>query len=205
MSMFRLLHRGSRRYPFRGHGSQIDALCTFSTSGKPRSDPNGVPNRKTTAVVRSEAEKSVVKVDSNEAEEDSIKKKNVKSASFASKAASTLKSIAITTVNVIRNPRRTWNHIKAEANHYYVGSKLLWVEIKLATQIINRVLAGHGMTRRERNQLVRTTMDVFRVVPLSIFVIVPFMELLLPFALKLFPNMLPSTFQVRFAIELLLS
>lgn len=37
-------------------------------------------------------------------------------------------------------------------------------------------------------------MDMFRLVPFLIFVIVPFMELLLPVALKLFPNMLPSTF-----------
>ena len=46
-----------------------------------------------------------------------------------------------------------------------------------------------------RMQLIRTTMDIFRIVPLAIFVIVPFMEFLLPVALKLFPNMLPSTFQ----------
>lgn len=31
--------------------------------------------------------------------------------------------------------------------------------------------------------------------PFSVFVIVPFAELLLPVALKLFPNMLPSTFE----------
>ncbi len=30
---------------------------------------------------------------------------------------------------------------------------------------------------------------------MSIFVLVPFLEFALPFALKLFPNMLPSTFQ----------
>ena len=36
---------------------------------------------------------------------------------------------------------------------------------------------------------------MFRLVPMSIFVLVPFMEFALPFALKLFPNMLPSTFQ----------
>ena len=48
---------------------------------------------------------------------------------------------------------------------------------------------------RERKQLIRTTMDIFRLVPFAIFVIVPFMEFLLPFALRLFPNMLPSTFK----------
>jgi LETM1 and EF-hand domain-containing protein 1, mitochondrial len=46
-------------------------------------------------------------------------------------------------------------------------------------------------------QLVRTTSDLFRLVPFSVFVIVPFMELLLPVALKLFPGMLPSTFTTK--------
>lgn len=43
--------------------------------------------------------------------------------------------------------------------------------------------------------MVRTTSDLFRLVPFSVFVIVPFMEFLLPVALKLFPGMLPSTFE----------
>jgi len=45
------------------------------------------------------------------------------------------------------------------------------------------------------SQLLRTTTDLFRLVPMSMFVLIPFMELALPFALKIFPNMLPSTFQ----------
>lgn len=77
-----------------------------------------------------------------------------------------------------------------------MGTKLLWSDTKTAWQILKRVLQGHSMTRRERLQLIRTTMDIFRLVPFAVFVIVPFMELLLPFALKLFPNMLPSTYQV---------
>jgi LETM1 and EF-hand domain-containing protein 1 len=36
---------------------------------------------------------------------------------------------------------------------------------------------------------------MFRLVPFAVVVIVPFMELLLPVLLKLFPTMLPSTFQ----------
>ena len=44
------------------------------------------------------------------------------------------------------------------------------------------------------SQLVRTAKDLFRLIPFSIFIIVPFMELLLPVALKLFPEMLPSTY-----------
>ena len=45
--------------------------------------------------------------------------------------------------------------------------------------------------RRERRQLTRTTADVFRLVPFAVFVLVPFMELLLPVALKLFPTCCP--------------
>jgi hypothetical protein len=89
-----------------------------------------------------------------------------------------------------------WQSVKDEAHHYWVGSKLLWAEIKTTNEILGRVLQGHYMTRRERLQLIRTTMDLLRLVPFSVFIIVPFMELLLPLAIKLFPNMLPSTFEV---------
>ncbi|KAJ9086230.1 LETM1 domain-containing protein ylh47 [Entomophthora muscae] len=45
-------------------------------------------------------------------------------------------------------------------------------------------------------------MDIFRLVPFLVFVIIPFMELLLPVAIKLFPNMLPSTFESKDQTEL---
>lgn len=114
---------------------------------------------------------------------------------------STLKGIVLSTKDAVMNPRATWQHIKKEIHHYWVGSKLLWSEIKITWKILQRVLYGHEMTRRERRQLVRTTTDMFRLVPFAVFVIVPFMEFLLPFALKLFPNMLPSTFQDSLAKE----
>jgi LETM1 and EF-hand domain-containing protein 1, mitochondrial len=43
--------------------------------------------------------------------------------------------------------------------------------------------------------LKRTVQDLGRLIPFSVFVIVPFAELLLPVALKLFPNLLPSTYE----------
>lgn len=49
----------------------------------------------------------------------------------------------------------------------------------------------------DHSQLRRTTSDILRLVPFAVFVIVPFMELLLPVALKLFPNMLPSTYESK--------
>lgn len=105
--------------------------------------------------------------------------------------------VAISTVDMVKNPKETWKMIKDTAHHYWYGTKLLWTEIKMAYQIVKRLLQGSDMTRRERLQLIRTTMDLFRLVPFAIFVIVPFMEFLLPFALRIFPNMLPSTFQVN--------
>eukprot|EP01116_Phalansterium_solitarium_P023538 TRINITY_DN829_c0_g1_i2.p1 TRINITY_DN829_c0_g1~~TRINITY_DN829_c0_g1_i2.p1 ORF type:complete len:704 (+),score=339.20 TRINITY_DN829_c0_g1_i2:189-2300(+) len=91
--------------------------------------------------------------------------------------------------------------IKEGAQHYWLGTKLLYVEIRTTISIVNRLTQGHTMTRRERRQLIRTTSDLLRVIPFSIFVIVPFMEFLLPVALKLFPNMLPSTFEDKLKAE----
>ncbi|RKP20655.1 LETM1-domain-containing protein [Rozella allomycis CSF55] len=85
--------------------------------------------------------------------------------------------------------------IKDEALHYWHGSKLLVAEIKISFKLMWKMRKGESLTRREYRQLIRTSGDLFRLIPFSVFVIVPFLELLLPVALKLFPNMLPSTFE----------
>jgi hypothetical protein len=82
-----------------------------------------------------------------------------------------------------------------EIHHYWVGFKLLWAEIQTARMLVGRTLQGSSLTRRERKQLLRTISDLFRMLPFSVFIIIPFMEFALPIALRLFPNMLPSTFQ----------
>lgn len=46
-------------------------------------------------------------------------------------------------------------------------------------------------------QFLRICADLFRLVPFLVFVVVPFMEFLLPVVVKLFPNMLPSTFETQ--------
>ncbi|KAM0792543.1 hypothetical protein ACM66B_005211 [Microbotryomycetes sp. NB124-2] len=97
--------------------------------------------------------------------------------------------------------QRIWANIKKEAQHYWHGTKLLGKEIRISARIQGRLLAGKKLTRRERRQLKRTTQDLLRLIPFSVFLIVPFMELLLPVALKLFPNMLPSTFTDKFKEE----
>ncbi|RDX62462.1 Mitochondrial proton/calcium exchanger protein, partial [Mucuna pruriens] len=79
--------------------------------------------------------------------------------------------------------------------HYWLGSKLLWADVRISSRLLLKLAGGKSLSRRERQQLTRTTADIFRLVPFAVFVIVPFMEFLLPVFLKLFPNMLPSTFQ----------
>ncbi|CAK7565928.1 MAG: LETM1 domain-containing protein ylh47 [Sporothrix epigloea] len=85
--------------------------------------------------------------------------------------------------------------IKKEVQHYWDGTKLLATEVKISTRLAVKMAAGYELTRRENRQLQRTVQDLGRLVPFSVFVIVPFAELLLPIALRLFPNLLPSTYE----------
>ncbi|KFP59676.1 hypothetical protein N322_00255, partial [Cariama cristata] len=87
--------------------------------------------------------------------------------------------------------------IADEVKHYYNGFHLLWIDTKVAARMVWRLLHGQVLTRRERRRLLRTCADLFRLVPFLVFVIVPFMEFLLPVFLKLFPEMLPSTFETE--------
>ena len=90
--------------------------------------------------------------------------------------------------------QRIWARVKKEVRHYVDGTKLLYAEIKVAWGLTLQVLNGHELNRRERKQLTRTSADILRLVPFLVIVIVPFMEFALPVLLKLFPNMLPSTY-----------
>ncbi|OSX64799.1 hypothetical protein POSPLADRAFT_1178344 [Postia placenta MAD-698-R-SB12] len=96
---------------------------------------------------------------------------------------------------------RVWKKVKHEAQHYWHGSKLLGAEVRISSRLLWKILHGESLTRRERRQLKRTTQDILRLIPFAVFVIVPFMELLIPLCLKLFPNMLPSTFEDKFAAQ----
>ncbi|KAJ6734015.1 hypothetical protein OIU74_005749 [Salix koriyanagi] len=89
-----------------------------------------------------------------------------------------------------------WKHeIRSTLQHYWLGFKLLWADARISSRLLLKLAGGKSLSRRERQQLTRTTADIFRLVPFAVFIVVPFMEFLLPVFLKLFPNMLPSTFQ----------
>ncbi|XP_075063138.1 LETM1 domain-containing protein LETM2, mitochondrial [Mixophyes fleayi] len=84
-----------------------------------------------------------------------------------------------------------------EIKHFYHGFRLLWIDTTVAARMVWRLLHGQVLSRRERRRLMRTCADLFRLLPFMVFVIVPFMEFLLPVFLKLFPEMLPSTFETE--------
>ncbi|KAF9875705.1 mrs7 family protein [Colletotrichum karsti] len=88
-----------------------------------------------------------------------------------------------------------WQKVKKEVHHYWDGTKLLAAEVRISTRLALKMAAGYELSRRENRQLRRTVQDLGRLVPFSVFVIVPFAELLLPVALRLFPNLLPSTYE----------
>eukprot|EP00741_Cyanophora_paradoxa_P008290 tig00001286_g8019.t1 len=97
--------------------------------------------------------------------------------------------------------RELWPKIKEEAHHYWVGTKLLATEVQIASKLVKRVIQGKELTRTERKLLTRTAGDLIRLVPMIVILIVPFLELLLPVILKVFPNMLPSTFEDKLKKE----
>lgn len=94
-----------------------------------------------------------------------------------------------------------WNRIKHEIQHYYHGTRLFIAESRISFRLLLKMSRGVPLTRREHKQLVRTSADMFRLIPMMVFIVVPFMEFALPLALKIWPNMLPSTFESKFAEE----
>ncbi|XP_078182086.1 uncharacterized protein LOC144575719 [Carex rostrata] len=79
--------------------------------------------------------------------------------------------------------------------HYWHGTKLLWTDTKISSKLLLKLINGKEISRREQRQLTRTTSDILKLVPFSVFIVVPFMEFLIPILLKVFPNMIPSTFK----------
>lgn len=87
--------------------------------------------------------------------------------------------------------------IITEIKHYFNGFRLLVLEVGIASRTLWKYLNGKPVMRREQKQFTRAVSDIFRMLPFSVFILVPFAEFLLPVALRFFPNMLPSTFETK--------
>lgn len=101
----------------------------------------------------------------------------------------------------IRNPKivaEWYEDIRDAVKHFVqwgtTGVKLLITDMRASYFLTKRIVQGYPLKLRERQLLVRTTSDCIKLIPFSFFFIVPFAELALPFVLRLFPNMMPSTF-----------
>eukprot|EP00468_Gymnochlora_sp_CCMP2014_P003098 CAMPEP_0167760652 /NCGR_PEP_ID=MMETSP0110_2-20121227/11704_1 /TAXON_ID=629695 /ORGANISM="Gymnochlora sp., Strain CCMP2014" /LENGTH=584 /DNA_ID=CAMNT_0007647185 /DNA_START=442 /DNA_END=2196 /DNA_ORIENTATION=+ len=101
----------------------------------------------------------------------------------------------------VRNPARVpkgiasgCRHLGHELVHYYQGFKLFCADINTANFLLIKFIKTGKVSWREKRQLNRAFADTFRLVPMAVFLLVPLFEFLLPLALKLFPNMLPSQF-----------
>ncbi|XP_017097527.2 mitochondrial proton/calcium exchanger protein [Drosophila bipectinata] len=152
-----------------------------------------VANGQVTAVATSRAATATASSDEDQKESKAVKGEVETATATATATATTVAQPADKTVAKPKKPLRT--RIWDELVHYYHGFRLLFIDVAICSKLLWRVLNGKTLTRRENKQLQRTTSDLFRLIPFSVFIIVPFMELLLPVFIKFFPGMLPSTFQ----------
>ncbi|KAJ0246625.1 Leucine zipper-EF-hand-containing transmembrane protein 1 [Hirschfeldia incana] len=121
---------------------------------------------------------------------------------FVLKIGPALRAVASMSRADWANKLSHWKHeFVSTLKHYWLGTKLLWADTRISSRLLLKLAGGKSLSRRERQQLTRTTADIFRLVPFAVFILVPFMEFLLPVFLKLFPNMLPSTFQDKMKEE----
>lgn len=111
------------------------------------------------------------------------------------------KAFGLTLWAFIRQPsiaKQWYADIKHATIHFVEwvkkGTLLFKKNLQISNQLVAKTLNGNKLTFRERKLLIRTTGDCFKIVPFSLFLIIPLAEFALPIFLRLFPNMLPSTF-----------
>lgn len=126
----------------------------------------------------------------------------------ASAANGKLDKDSVTWRDALKSPRKAIQYagklrrdLVDWAKHMWAGVKLLAADVRVSTKILKRITHGKQISRRERNFIVQTGVDLARLVPFSLFLIIPLAEFALPFALRLFPNMLPSQFQDQMKSE----
>ncbi|KAL6501217.1 hypothetical protein OROHE_024864 [Orobanche hederae] len=94
--------------------------------------------------------------------------------------------------------KRSWKiAYYTRLSQYTLGQELLHHDATTTQRLLLKVFRGKILTRRERQLLTLTTADLFRRFPRVMFIIVPFIEFLLPTLLKFFPNISPSAFQAK--------
>ncbi len=60
-------------------------------------------------------------------------------------------------VTAVEKKKTLWVRFKDEVMHYYSGFRLLFLDVKVSSKIVWKILRGKQLSRRESRQLVRTT------------------------------------------------
>ncbi|XP_074332132.1 uncharacterized protein LOC141668963 [Apium graveolens] len=192
------------RLPLRGR-SAAESIVNFSTAGKLESDSGedekAIKPKKEASP--EECDEAVEGLSTAKAKAKQLQESKRDTRSVLEKIWAFFLGIGPALRVVASMSREDWakklhhwkDEFKSTLQHYWLGTKLLWADVTISLRLLQKLANGKNLSRRERQQLTRTTADIFRLVPFAVFIIVPFMEFLLPVALKLFPNMLPSTFQ----------
>jgi hypothetical protein len=101
------------------------------------------------------------------------------------------RSVGLTCWAFLRQPsiaKQWYADIKHATIHFVEwvkkGSLLFKENMKISNQLVAKSLRGNKLTLRERKLLIRTTGDCFKIVPFSLFLIIPLAELALPIALS---------------------
>jgi LETM1 and EF-hand domain-containing protein 1, mitochondrial len=166
--------QAKRPLPKEGEKSTKSYEMAFESESSSVIDPDSIPKAEPMAIPKIDATDSVSPSELIGSKHKSVEKKDTKKEE---------KKLTLA------------QKIKKEIMHYWDGTKLLATEVRISIRLALKMAAGYELSRRENRQLQRTVQDLARLVPFSVFIIVPFAELLLPVALKLFPNLLPSTYE----------
>lgn len=91
--------------------------------------------------------------------------------------------------------QRWYGILKKEVKKVIQGCKLLYHDAKyLSKKKYRATFHGGSFTLKDHKAMSRTSSDLLKMFPFSIFIIIPGAEVLLPPALYVFPNMVPTTF-----------
>ena len=78
--------------------------------------------------------------------------------------------------------------LKSGVGHVWTSIKLYGHEVNTGSRLFWKLITGGQLSYREKKQLNRAVTDTSRLIPFTIFAIIPFSELALPFVLTVFPS-----------------
>lgn len=105
------------------------------------------------------------------------------------------------TANIVTNPKEvgiasildmqakrtlssSLSSLKSGASHVWTSVKLYGHELHSGSRLFWKYITGRQLSYREKMQLNRAVSDTSRLVPFTIFAIIPFSEFALPFVIK---------------------